>query len=123
MQASLSKYYQAVSKGGKGFPRIVGRRSVSPHPLSPDGVVPMNPKTNGTMERKKTFRNIQVPESSLLGFKNDVNDQDFKRPKTAPNSIYRYVSLIFTALSSSMAVVHDISNVGVQYLYHHKYQC
>ena len=52
------KYYlrQAVSRGGRGYPRILGRRSVSPHPLSPGGVVPINQKATGPGDKRKTVR-------------------------------------------------------------------
>ena len=51
---------KAIRRGGRGYPRIVGRRSVSPHPLSPDGVVPVNKRSNATMDKRKQIRNLQV---------------------------------------------------------------
>lgn len=78
-----------MSRGGRGYPHILGRRSVSPHPLSPDGVVPVNQKSSGTgaSAKRKTVRNIEVPSSSLSP--GDGGQDGSCRPKTAPNSIYR----------------------------------
>ena len=74
---------RAVSCGGKGFPRIQGRRSTSPHPLSPAGVVPVIQRTNKTQDRKKSTRNIEVDS-----FKPGSSSKD-SRPVTAPQSVYR----------------------------------
>ena len=56
---------KSVRRGGRGYPRIVGRRSVSPHPLSPDGVVPVNQRSNATMDKRKQIRNLQVSINNI----------------------------------------------------------
>lgn len=77
---------KAVSCGGRGFPRIPGRRSISPHPLSPNGVVPVLQRTNKTQERKKHSRNLEVVNFNLPGPGNKENEP---RPRTAPQCVYR----------------------------------
>ena len=76
---------KAISCGGGGFPRITGRRSRSPHPRSPNGVVPVLKKTNKSQERGKTSRNIEVVTFKV----NPSNKENEPRPQTAPQSIYR----------------------------------
>ena len=78
---------KAISCAGAGFPRITGRRSRSPHPLSPNGVVPVLKKTNKSQERGKTSRNIEVVTFKV----NPSNKENEPRPQTAPQSIYRWV--------------------------------
>lgn len=76
-----------MSCGGAGFPRISGRRSSSPHPLSPNGVVPVLKKTNKSQERGKTRRNIEVVSFQV----SPGNKENEQRPQTAPQSVYRWV--------------------------------
>ena len=81
---------KAISCGGGGFPRITGRRSRSPHPLSPNGVVPVLKKTNRSQERGKTSRNIEVV-SFKVNPVSPSNKENEPRPQTAPQSVYRWV--------------------------------
>ena len=81
---------KAVRCGGAGFPRITGRRSRSPHPLSPNGVVPVLKKTNKSQERGKTSRNIEVVSFKVPPV-SPSNKENEPRPQTAPQSVYRWV--------------------------------
>ena len=80
---------KAVSCGGGGFPRISGRRARSPHPLSPNGVLPVLKKTNKSQERSqgKTSRNLEV--GSFQVNPGPGNKENEPRPLTAPHSVYR----------------------------------
>ena len=47
--------------------------------------MPINQKSSGASDKRKTVRNIEVPTSSL----SPRDDDGGLRPKTAPNTIYR----------------------------------
>ena len=51
-------------------------------------MIPINQKSSGVTDKRKTVRNIEVPTSSLSP--SDGGGQNAGlRPKTAPNTIYR----------------------------------
>ena len=50
-------------------------------------MVPINQRSSGVTDKRKTVRNIEVPTSSLSP--SDGGQDGGLRPKTAPNTIYR----------------------------------
>ena len=65
------------------------RRSVSPHPLSPDGVVPLVQRSAGALDKRQRVRNIEVPSSNLQGA-GGQEEAGGCRPTTAPQqSLHR----------------------------------
>ena len=69
---------------------------MSPHPLSPDGVVPLVQKSAGALDRRQRVRNIEVPSSNLQGASSSLQGAGGQeeasgcRPTTAPQqSLHR----------------------------------
>ena len=62
---------------------------MSPHPLSPDGVVPLVQRSAGALDRRQRVRNIEVPSSNLQG-PGGQDEAGGCRPTTAPQqSLHR----------------------------------